>query len=43
MMCCGAPPDHVLLSSGQHRDRLAQLTIGRQSMVQVGIHAQDIG
>jgi hypothetical protein len=29
--------------TGQHRDRLAQLTIGRESAVQVGIHPQDVG
>jgi hypothetical protein len=39
----GAPPDRVLVCTGQHRDRLAQLTIGGESAVQVGIHPQDVG
>ena len=27
---------------GQHRDRLAQLAVGGQAAVQVGVHAQDV-
>ena len=38
----GAPPDRVLMRPGQHRDRLAQLAVGGQAAVQVGVHAQDV-
>src|SRR5258707_6878252 len=39
----GAPPDRILMRTRQDRDRLTQLTVGRQPAVQVGIDAEDVG
>lgn len=36
-------PDGVLVRPGEHRDRLCELTVGRQLAVLVHIGAQDVG
>jgi hypothetical protein len=43
VMCCGASPDRVLMRAGQHRDGLAQFSIGRQLAMQVGVDSQNVG
>ena len=43
VMCCGASPDRVLMRASQHRDGLAQFSIGRQLAMQVGVDSQNVG